>query len=272
MGKCLKCDKRGIFLKLNEAGLCKECALEEAAKHESELAAASEFVKQISAAFSDIAKNGGHLPASGSGSWIDVKDVPLESVHRLREDCSSICSEFPHWADYPLFEEAFLAECTPDPKISSCYVHPYISIGLLRKRGNDFGKKIPDLIQRVRALESALILYGEYEYKTFRVVGVTFQNEDGRSRQEILKKIRYRGAPYRTDPDIRLVKHDYNGGEAVAVYANEEQIGHISEIDLSFVLPRWGRYKDVDKFSIHGTGDRDNKFGIDIQARFYKEH
>ena len=44
MGRCLKCERKGFFLKVNEAGLCKECALEEeqqkAAEHEAALAEA----------------------------------------------------------------------------------------------------------------------------------------------------------------------------------------------------------------------------------------
>lgn len=267
MGKCSKCGKSGLFLKLNESGLCKDCALEVTRAREIGLAAARAFLEPISAAFFDILNNGGRFPAS---SWVDTKDVPLACVSRLLDDCSFICSEFPRWAEYPYFEEVFLEECSPHPKISSCYEHPYIKLGLLRKSGNDFDKLIPDLLKSVRSLSTALVLYGEYEYKTCRIVGVTFDNEDGHNRQEILKKIRYRGAPYRTDPEIRLVKYNHNGDEAVAVYANEEQIGHISQFNLSDVLPRWDRYKDVSHFSIHGDGSRTNKFGMDIEIRFRK--
>lgn len=279
MGRCLKCERKGLFLKVNEAGLCKECALEEeqqkAAEHEAALAEAREFVSGLSAAFADIVESGGHFPASSYTSWLDTKDVPIGCVGRLRDDCNYICSEFPRWVEYPLFEEALLEKCVPHPRIGGRYEHPYIDLGILEKGSpgsNDLERKISDKLERVRRLDTALMLYGEYEYTTCRIVGVTFQNENSRKRQEILKDIRYKKAPYRANPDIRLVKYDYNGEDAVAVYANEEQIGHISNLDLSmFVLPRWERYIDVCEFSIHGTGSRDNKFGMDIEIRFRKK-
>lgn len=270
MGKCSMCGKSGLFLKVNESGLCGECSLKVSTERERDLKAAREFVSGLSGVFADIEESGGRFPASDPVSWVDTKDVPLACVQRLRDDCSYICDQFPRWVEYPLFEEAFLEECVPDLKIKGCIVHPHISLGLLYTSRNEFDKKIPELLKKVRRLDFALMRYGKYEYKTFRVVGVTFQNEDGKSRQEILKKIRYKGAPYRTDPDIRLEKYEYEGREAVSVYANEEQIGNISDFDLDRVLPCWERYENVEEFSIHGTGEKTNKFGVDIVVRFRK--
>lgn len=279
MAQCLTCGRKGFFLRVNNAGLCKDCAAEAeqraAAEREAGLSEARAFVSGISAAFADILKSGAHFPLGVSGSFVDTKDVPGDAVRRLCEECSFICSELPRWEEYPYFEVALLEECNPHPRITGCYEHPFMNFGLLHEIGgpmsNDFSHKISDLLKSVRALKSALILCGEYEYVTCRIVGVTFKNDDGGDRQEILKKIRYRAAPYRSDPDIHLVKYDYKGEEAVAVYANDEQIGSISRLDLSMkILPRWDRYKDIDEFSVHGTGERDNKFGMDIRVRFRK--
>lgn len=275
MGKCLKCGKSALFLKVDKSGLCKDCSLAEERLKNEGIAEAKRFIEKISVAFSDILDNGAKLPVS-SGSWTDTKDVPFNCVHQLRDDCDLICAEFPRWEEYPFFEEAFLAECLPAAKLKNCYEHPYIPIGLLNGVDspikNDFTKKISDVVKEVQSLHTALILYGEYEYKTCRVAGVSFENDDGSDRQELLKKIRYRGAPYQVDPTIRLEKAQYDGKDAVAVYANENQIGWISEFDLPAILPRLDRYKDVDKFSMHGGGSCGKKYGIDIQVRFYKEH
>lgn len=275
MGKCLKCGKSGLFLKVDKSGLCKECSLVEERLKKEGIAEAKRFIEKISAAFSDILGNGANLPVS-SGSWIDTKDVPFDCVCRLRDDCAFICSEFPRWKEYPFFEEAFLAECCPAPKSRNFYDHPYIPIGPLNGIDspikNDFSGKISDVVKRVQSLNTALILYGEYEYKTCRVAGVSFKNDDGVDRQELLKKIRYRGAPYQVDPTIRLEKVQHEGKDAVAVYANENQIGWVSEFDLSAVLPCFDRYKDVDEFSMHGGGSGGKKYGIDIRVRFYKAH
>jgi len=275
MGKCLKCGKSGLFLKVDKSGLCKDCSLAEERLKSEGIAEAKRFIEKISAAFSDMLDNGANLPVS-SGSWIDTKDVPFGCVHRLRDDCALICSEFPRWKEYPFFVEAFLSECAPDSKIKGYCNHPYIFLGPINENNlptqDDFEHRISDLLKKVSSLDTALILYGEYEYKTCRVAGVSFKNDDGSDRQELLKKIRYRGAPYQVDPTIRLEKVQHEGKDVVAVYANENQIGWVSEFDLSAVLPCFDRYKDVDEFSIHGGGSGGKKYGIDIRIRFYKTH
>lgn len=271
MGKCVLCGKSGLFLKVDKEGRCKECANAETKKREDGIAAAKAFLAPISAAFSDIFGNGAKLPGLSS-TYLDVVDVPRESVSRLREECSFICSELPKWSDFPYFEEAFKSECFSSGGPLRRLEHPSIKIGPISETSSpvDFSRFFPDLLKKVSSLNFALSRWGEYEFMTIRVAGVTFKNEDGVKRQEILKKIRYHGAPYRTDPDISLKRYEYDGEDAVAVYANEEQIGNLSRLDVSRVLPRWSRFNGVDSFSIHGDGSSSNKFGIDIVLRFYK--
>lgn len=244
--------------------------------NKEEIASTKEFIDKISNAFADITEHGGRIPTSGPASWIDTENVPYDCVRRLRDDCKLITSELPKWTNYPFFEEVLLSEIEPNPIFKTNYEHPVIPLGLLHKIGspvkNDLEDKISTLLKKVNTLDTALLLYGEYEYKTCRVAGTSFKNDDGSNRQEILKKIRYKGAPYRTDPDIRLEKVQYDGEDAVAVYANENQIGWIAKSDLSGVLPRFDRYNDVDQFSMHGGGSGGKNYGMDIRIRFYKKH
>lgn len=291
VGKCLMCGKSGLFLRTDGAGLCKECALaatqrkEEEAKRlalaetqrkAEEIAATKEFIRRISDAFSDIKKSGGRIPISHCSSWTDTENVPYDSVNRLYDDCKLICDELPRWKEYTFFEEVFLSECEADPMTRAYYKHPFIDLGLIHEIDspikNNFDSLTSKLLERITTLETALLLYGKYEYKTCCVAGTTFKNDNGGSRQELLKKIRYRGAPYRTDPDIRLEKTLYDGEDAIAVYADANQIGWIPKSDLSSILPRFDRYKDVDQFSMNGGGSGGKKYGIDIRIRFYKKH
>jgi len=59
---------------------------------------------------------------------------------------------------------------------------------------------------------------------TFRVAGVTFENDDGESRQDILQDLRGE------DPDdlvAELQATEYNGEPAVAVLVNGRQVGNV---------------------------------------------
>ena len=273
MGRCSMCGKSGLFLKIDKSGLCKDCSLAEERRKNAGITEAKAFIEKISVAFSDILNSGGRL--SGYSSFLDTENVPGDSVDRLLDDCSFIRSEFPRWKEYPFFEEALLSDCIPDPKIRGYFKHPCIPLNLLHSvdssLDNCLDEKISDLLKNVNTLHTSLYLYGKYEYKTCRVAGVSFRNDDGSYRQELLRKIRYRGAPYQVDPTIRLEKVQYEEKDAVAVYANDNQIGWVSEFDLSSILPRFDRYKDVDEFSMHGGGSGGKKYGIDIRVRFYKE-
>lgn len=70
------------------------------------------------------------------------------------------------------------------------------------------------------------------------VVGVTFDNEDGSSRQKILKAI------YKAEIDVglfytdgTLVQFEYEGSPAVHVMVEDKCIGNIAKKDLGEVLP-----------------------------------
>lgn len=276
MGKCVMCGKSGLFLRIDKAGLCKECAFAEAQRKEKEIAVTKEFIGKISDAFADIINSGGRIPTSCVSSCLDTENVPYDCVSRLYDDCKLISSELPKWKEYSFFEEILLSECVPHPVAKTSYVHPFIAFTLLHRADspvkNDFDMEVSKLLQKINALKTALLLHGKYEYYTCHVAGTTFKNDDGSSRQELLKKIRYRGAPYQSDPDIRLEKVQYDGEDAIAVYANENQIGWIPKVELFLILPRFDRYKDVDQFSMIGGGSGGKKYGIDIRIRFFKEH
>lgn len=63
-----------------------------------------------------------------------------------------------------------------------------------------------------------------YEYK---VVGVTFSNDDGTNRQELLRKIKGKETPFKGFINYSLRKYSYEGKTAVAVLANGITIGNV---------------------------------------------
>lgn len=67
---------------------------------------------------------------------------------------------------------------------------------------------------------------------TFRVAGTTFDNEDGDSRQEILRHLKYGDAPW-ADPiypeelNAELELTSFEGEPAIAVLVNDYQVGFV---------------------------------------------
>jgi len=281
MKKCAHCGRLGLFFFLDGDGLCEKCAEvekkrrmeQEKLRLEQARISALEQVKKVSAAFRDIIENGGHLPKYSMISQLDTCDVPAGCVARLREDCALICTVLKDWENIPFFEEAVHDFC--DMEGETCFPHPDIDFGLRlwkSSKQDDFRKTIPLLIEKVQKLDKALELYGPYEYSRYRVVGTSFDNDDGTSRQDILWDLDHKMSPFRDEVVIRLEKYKFGDEDAIAVFANDLQIGHISREDAKyFVLPRWDRYAGVSEYSMRGGGHGLN-YGISIEVMFYKEH
>lgn len=275
MKKCSQCGRLGLFFHLDADGLCERCAEKEAKrKVEEDFESAREFVKKLSYLFKDIDKSGAQIPSSRSSvSWHYTNRIPYDYIDRLHEDCRTICAELPKWGEYPCFSEAFLTGCIQEPHHLGYYSHVAIPLGEIygnKELPVGFSERVRDLVERVNSLDSALLLYGKYEHKTYRIVGSSYDNDDGTSRQSILGKIKRGAKPFQTETKISLSKYKYQDEDAVAVYANDLQIGHISRKDLaSSLLPSWDRYDSVVDFEILG---KSGPYGMDIVVRFEKEH
>lgn len=71
--------------------------------------------------------------------------------------------------------------------------------------------------------------------RKFKVRGVTFDNDDGTSRQEILKKIYRKKPPFDNGLNVELKQYTYNDGPAYGVYVNGYMIGNIPGDNTDFV-------------------------------------
>ena len=102
--------------------------------------------------------------------------------------------------------------------------------------------------------------------RIFRVVGVTFDNDDGpaRNRQDILREIAAEEPHPRA---FSLEVYDFEGEPAVGVFYHGEQVGNIANGDLPVVLPLMERYAGFSDFAITGGGD---KCGLEIAVYFKK--
>lgn len=96
----------------------------------------------------------------------------------------------------------------------------------------------------------------EYEFK---VVGVTFNNDDGTSRQEILRKIKNREEPFNRYINYTLRVYSFEGEPAVAVEANGIMIGNMPKEDARDVAENIERIESVSVRVYGGEGDK--KYG-----------
>lgn len=65
---------------------------------------------------------------------------------------------------------------------------------------------------------------------TFRVAGTTFVNDDGTSRQEILRHMKFGDEPWADDPEdlaVTIEEETFDGELALAVYVNDYQVGYV---------------------------------------------
>ena len=115
------------------------------------------------------------------------------------------------------------------------------------------------------------------ETLTFKVVGVTFKNPDGKSRQTILRKLRWRDPPFNSEDGIEITieKGEYQGEPAFSVYANGLQVGNIGRDDSPFFVERWFDFIGVTYADISGGGTDDEghsiNFGMKIDCVFRKK-
>lgn len=97
-------------------------------------------------------------------------------------------------------------------------------------------KKFPD--KPKSTLQAATVsspLVSEKQTFTFKVAGVTFNN-GRKTRQAILRKIKWGDEPFNGKVRYTLKEYEFEGSPAVGVYANGEQIGNVPKDGLTFVL------------------------------------
>ncbi|NCC42919.1 MAG: hypothetical protein EOM18_04905 [Clostridia bacterium] len=101
---------------------------------------------------------------------------------------------------------------------------------------------------------------------TFSVAGVTFNN-GRKSRQAILRKIKFHDAPFETIKSFDIEKYDYEGENAYSILVNGEQIGNIPKANIAEYEQYCDSPVSVTDLTITGGGDNIN-FGCNIALKF----
>lgn len=69
--------------------------------------------------------------------------------------------------------------------------------------------------------KKALLKVTGYKEIEFNVAGVSFKN-GRKTRQALIRAIKYQDPPYHKEVNITLERYDYEGSLAIGVYANGE--------------------------------------------------
>lgn len=88
---------------------------------------------------------------------------------------------------------------------------------------------------------------------TFNVAGVTFKN-GRKSRQTILRQIKYKDYPFNQKLDVKLEQYDFEGRPAISVTVNGEMIGNVPKEHTEFFIQNADKMLGVKNLVILGGG------------------
>ena len=253
---CSKCNKRCLKSALNSNGLCRDC---EEALHREELRRTETFICELSTRVNRALEHTVILPHMGA-----------KKIDAIYKDCRYLDEHIDEWKEYPLFKEAFNKGLKPYKDIRGHYCHDLFRNTLISDLTPiAFQAELEKLKKSILDVETKCLIASNkaYDYsELFSVVGVTFANDDGKDRQDIIKKM---GKGYKdNDSDrVRLEKYTFDGEPAVAVCYGKNQIGNISKNELPLLLRNWENYFRVVSYEVSGY----KILGIIIRVAFRGE-
>lgn len=106
----------------------------------------------------------------------------------------------------------------------------------------------------------------KYKLITFKVVGVTYKNEDGQSRQRLLRRFKWKDEPFDGDLEVRLSETSFEGQPAIEVIANDNVLGFVPRDRVPEILDVWERVEDIDSLNVYG-GQDGHSFGAEVTIK-----
>lgn len=92
-----------------------------------------------------------------------------------------------------------------------------------------------------------------FEFLHIKVAGVTFKN-GSKSRQSILRALRFRDGEFAEGVDLELKAYEYEGQPAYGIYANGQQIGSVPANMVSYISDNYERIIDFAGIEVYGGG------------------
>ena len=243
MSQCSRCGKKGFFLKVNSIGICESCEQEEKNTEQKIRANANLDVQALHStviSMQDMVNSLVEIHESGSYSKENVEaaiQMLNISVEKLKEALDAV-------------KNAPVNEVQEEIDISKCIIQ-------------SFNGKIAKIMSNPAAGDNALSYRRHYH-----VAGTSFRNEDGTARQGILRRIKF-AVPEYVCPVVTVKQYSYQGEPAVAVYANEIQIGNIAKEDIATILSNTDELIDSN-IVVFGGDSPDKNCGAEIILTYKK--
>ncbi|NCB92877.1 MAG: hypothetical protein EOM40_10020 [Clostridia bacterium] len=92
------------------------------------------------------------------------------------------------------------------------------------------------------------------EFYSFKLAGVTFNNDDGTSRQNILRAIHFKDAPFTDGVELGLNAYTYEGQPAYAVTADGQQVGNVPRDCIQYISDNFERIEAITHIEVYGGG------------------
>ena len=92
-----------------------------------------------------------------------------------------------------------------------------------------------------------------FEFLPIKVAGVTFKNGN-KSRQSILRALKFRDGEFAEGVDLELKAYEYEGQPAYGIYANGQQIGSVPANMVSYISDNYERIIDFAGIEVYGGG------------------
>ena len=234
--QCQKCRKKYLGVK-DYPGLCGKCSAEWAEQKDRTISFIDELSESIGEALGDT---------------IIISAFGLKRINTIKAACDRVEELVDKLDEYPMLWYGMQQTAV---KENSFTYHPITR----NYRIDDF--QTLDLEPQIRKLKSDLISrkadcyvasLSAYDYSDlFHIVGVTFENDDGKRRQDVLQRMAL-GYHENDSRKMRLEKTKYKDEDAVGVFFGKNQIGNISRTDLPYMLRNWENYYCVDGYEIIG--------------------
>lgn len=120
------------------------------------------------------------------------------------------------------------------------------------------------------------VTQSKYVFAPIKIAGVTFNNDDGVSRQLILRKLHFHDSPFNEYADVEIKQYDFNGQSAFGVYVNNMQIGNIPSDLMPFIQENINRIDSISYIDVYGGGrSKDGQsisYGCKITLRFLSDN
>ena len=243
MAKCKKCGKKGLFLKLNSEGLCKNCeTLSQFEKQKQELDTEITTLQQ------NINNYNQQIADSSTNYEAEKKQIQEEALATIQNELNSIeasCDE--KNKDFVKYGESHLSVSdnsiiSPEPSVT------------------DIGDKNIEQEPVATTNMNNQIRYVMSHYYYTKVVGVTFNGI-----QSILPQLNW-GMP------VQFIREPNNPFDhnAIGIWCNGKKIGNLSADEATSIAPQMDRGVPYDGEISQITGGKGKTYGCEISVNVYK--